>query len=100
MYHSSSLITLRTKEMSDFDCSVVDSSCNYKYYIKILSNKTFHLLFLRMSCPVKKVHYVNQLSIYQLIDAYKKCPYNESFLSLLLRKGKELNHDKDNKVKR
>lgn len=84
MYHSSSLITLRTKGMSDFDCSDVDSPCNYKYYSKILSNKTFHLLFLRMSCPVKKVHFVNQLSIYQLIDTQTGCPYNESFIFLLL----------------
>ena len=84
MYHSSSLITLRTKGMSDFDCSGVDKPCKNKKKKKILSNKTFHLLFLRMSCPVKKVHFVNQLSIYQPIDTQAGCPYNESFIFLLL----------------
>ena len=46
---------------------------------------------------------LKEAEIYQLIDTYKKCPYNESILSLLLREGKrviESNHDKNNKVKR
>ncbi len=45
--------------MSDFDCSDVDSPCNYKYYIKILSNKTFRSLFLRVGCPVKNWRFID-----------------------------------------